>query len=74
MPGEGVETPVSLIQSWDDTDGVYNAWFLFSVDWYGDEHASSASTVTVVNAIYQRTPVHTAITGTDKCAALVVGF
>ena len=74
MPGEGVETPVRLIQSWDDTDGVYNAWFLFSVDWYGDAHASSASTVTVVNAIYQRTPVHTAITGTDKCAALVVGF
>ena len=74
MGGESGTTSVSLVQSWDDTDGVYNAWFLFSIDWFSDVHESGGSTVAVVDAIYQRTPVFSTITGTHKCAALVVGF
>jgi hypothetical protein len=74
MGGEAGTTPVSLVQSWDDDSGVFNGWFLFSVDWFQDIRAHVGSTVAVVDAIYQRTPVFSTITGTDKCAALVVGF
>ena len=74
MGGEGTETPVSLTQSWADSPGNFDGFFLFSVDWFQDTHGSAGSTVEVEDAIYQRTPVSTTITGINKCAALVVGF
>ena len=70
----GLSTAVQLIQSWDVDDGAYGAFFLFSLEWIGDTRESETSSVTVVNAVYEHTPQYENLTGTGKCAALVVGF
>ena len=72
--GGDVDQTVILTQTWSSTDGVYDALFLFSVDWHGDSRAHGSSTVAVTNCIYESIPSYTEITGTNKCAALVVGF
>jgi len=72
--GGDVDQTVTLTQTWSSTDGVYDALFLFSVDWHGDSRAHGSSTVAVTNCIYESIPSYTEITGTNKCAALVVGF
>ena len=73
MGGDVTQT-VTLTQTWSASDGTYNALFLFSVDWHGDSRAHGSSSVAVTNCIYEAIPSYTEITGTNKCAALIVGF